>query len=266
MTVKIPETQDMIDTLLPKLGFSDKEVAVYMFLLGKGKATPGMVSKDTGLKRGITYFVLYSLEKRGLVSMYEKGKKTWFQIENPRRLLDMVREQKEEVQTLEHSVKFMLPKLVSQFKIAIDKPTVRYFEGEEGLKEVFEDIYGPKDDIVWGCVDLEKGEDAVPDYIVQKLVPKRIKNKLMAHTFFGDSPAAETLHENDASSYRKSVLVDKVAYPLPAEIDIYEDKIAMLSFEKGEFIGLLIENQAFAETLRSIFKLAHDLSGKRDRK
>ena len=47
---------------------------------------------------------------------------------------------------------------------------------------------------------------------------------------------------------------------MPAEIDIYEDKIAMLSFNKDDFTGLVIENKAFAQTLRSIFKIGFDLT------
>ncbi len=81
----------------------------------------------------------------------------------------------------------------------------------------------------------------------------------MALTFFGDSPVAKELQKNDATSYRESFLLDKEEYPMPAEIDIYQDRVAMLSFKKGEFLGLVIENEDFAQSLRSIFKLAHNL-------
>ncbi len=259
MNVKKDQTEPVYEQLFTQLGLSDKEAIVYKVLLEQGKAPANQIITTSKLKRGITYFVLKSLTEKGLISSYEHNKKLYFQIEHPSRLLDLVKAKKEETQTLEHTLKFLLPKLTSQFKIAIDKPTVRYFEGEEGIKEVFEDIYGPKDEPVYGCVDLESGEDAVPDYIVKKLVPKRIKNKLMALTFFGNSPAAQKLQQNDTNSYRESFLLDKEEYPMPAEIDVYQDRVALLSFKKGEFLGLLIENEDFAQSLRSIFKLAHNL-------
>lgn len=262
MTVNTPETKHMLAALLQKIGLSEKEEIIYTALLTQGKASPGELAKKTKLKRGITYVVLNSLVKKGLISMFEENKKTHFQIENPRRLLDLIEQHKQEVDTLEHSFKYLLPKLISQFKLAIDKPTIRFFEGQEGIKEVFDDIYGPKetpDEVIYGCVDFETADTAVPGYIGKKLIPKRIKNKIMAHSFIANSPAAQEAHAQDTSSYRKSVLLDKSEFPMPAEIDVYEDKIAMLSFEKSEFIGILIENAAFAESLRSIFKLAHQL-------
>jgi hypothetical protein len=78
----------------------------------------------------------------------------------------------------------------------------------------------------------------------------------MALSIHGSSVQAENLKKKDAESFRESYLVNKLDYPLPAEIDVYEDKIAMLSFEKGEFVGLLIENQALATSLKSLHKLA----------
>ena len=54
--------------------------------------------------------------------------------------------------------------------------------------------------------------------------------------------------------------MDKKTYPLPAEIDVYEDKVAMLSFAKGQFVGLLIQNKDIATSLKTIFKLAFQRS------
>ena len=52
--------------------------------------------------------------------------------------------------------------------------------------------------------------------------------------------------------------MNKSTDPLPAEIDVYEDKIALLSFTKGKFVGILIQNQDIATSLKTIFKLAFD--------
>jgi len=61
---------------------------------------------------------------------------------------------------------------------------------------------------------------------------------------------------NDKNQLRETVLVDPREYPLSAEIDVYENKIALMDFSKGSFVGVLIENKSMAETLGSIFKLA----------
>lgn len=250
------EWEKILESLFKDLGLSEKEALVYRVLLDLGTAKVSTIITKSGLKRGITYLTLYNLEKNFLVTSFKKDKKTYFRAENPQKLIDMVEGYEKKVHHVKEGLKVALPKLISQYKLTIGKPTIRYFEGEEGIREIFKDIYSAKKDIVWGCVDLENADDAFPSYIQKELIPLRIKNKVIAHSFVADSHQAKEILKKDKTHLRKTQLLDKNKYPLPAEIDIYEDKIAMLSFAKGEFIGLLIENKDFATSLRSIFKLA----------
>lgn len=238
------------------LGFSEKEAIIYRIILDLGQGSAAEIISESGLKRGITYAVLYNLEKQELILKFLKGSKTYFQAEDPQKLIDILENKKKQIDTLDVNLNQILPHLRSHFKLALGKPTVRYFEGEEGIRAVFKDIYAKKKDIVWGCVDLEKANEAFPDYISNKLIPLRIRNKVTAHSLVAESDKGKEIAKNDKKHLRKTFLVDKKEYPIPAEIDIYEDKIAMLSFKKGDFIGLILENKDMAESLRSIFKLA----------
>ena len=246
----------ILEPLFISLGLSEKEARIYRIILEIGQGKAGTVSTKSGLKRGITYATLYNLEKQGLVSQVVIKSKTHFRAEDPTKLLDLVDKKKDELKTLENSLKDIVPKLKSQYKLAVGKPTIRFFEGEEGIKAVFEDIYAPKKEPVYGCVDLEKADEAFPSFVLEKLIPKRVKNKLVAKALVADSPQAREIAKHDKEQLRETILIDKKKYPVPAEIDVYEDKIAMLSFKKGEFIGILIENKDLAESLKSIFKVA----------
>lgn len=245
-----------LEILFENLGLSQKEAHVYRVLLDLGTAKASTVVSRSGLKRGITYATLYNLEKIGLISSFKKDGKTYFQAANPQKLLDIVDKYEKKIKQVREGLAVALPKLVSQYKLAIGKPTIRYFEGEEGIRTVFADIYAPKEGIVWGCVDLEKADTVFPQHIQNELIPLRVKNKVVAHSFIADSSVAREVAKKDKKQFRWSIILDKEKYPLPAEIDVYEDKIAMLSFDKGEFIGLLIENKDFARSLRSIFAFA----------
>jgi sugar-specific transcriptional regulator TrmB len=254
--------ESILEELFHLLGLSSKEAVVYRTLLEMGTSDVASLVTRTGLKRGITYTVLYSLARQKLVKQLTKNKKTTFQAEHPKSLLDMMNRQKNQMEHLEENIHSLYPKLSSMYKLSVGKPSVRYFEGEDGILEVFEDIYAPKKDIVYGCVDLEKADRSFPSYIMKRLIPKRIKNGVQAHSIIGDSKNARTLQKQDSKQLRTSILIDKKDYPLPAEIDIYEDKVAMLSFVKGEFIGVIIENADIAESLRSIFRLAFGSTSK----
>lgn len=58
----------MDDSSLKKLGFSDKEVIVYLALLRHGKILPAQLAKITGLNRSTVYSVAGELTKRGVVA------------------------------------------------------------------------------------------------------------------------------------------------------------------------------------------------------
>lgn len=255
MAQKIDQT---LLTTFETLGLTEKEIAVYSTLLALGKASASEVITQSGLKRGNTYDILYKLEALGLIAKFMSDGKLHFQVEPPERLLSLATAQQQRVRAAEENLKSFLPLLNSQYQLSVGKPTVKYFEGEKGIHEVFSDIYSPKKEPVYGCVDLETADKTLPNHIVRKLIPLRVKNKLMAYTILGDSVEARAISMDDAKQLRKSLLIDKEKYPLPAEIDVYEDKIAMLTFDKGNFIGLVIQNQSLATSMRSIFKLLFD--------
>lgn len=246
---------------LQNLGLSETEISLYELLLSLGQAPAGEIIKASGKKRPTVYKALYSLQKKKLVRSQEIKKKIHFSPEPPTELMRQTDEQYHALQHVKDSLQAILPQLNASYIQSVEKPVVREYVGVEGLKEVFEDIYSPKEDTIYGCVDLETSDKAVPSYVEDELIPLRVKNKVLAKTFLGSSIRAEQVQKNDEKSLRQSALLNKLEYPLPAEIDIYEDKVAMLSFQQGEFVGLIIQNKDFAISLKSIFKLAFEKSG-----
>ncbi len=259
------EEEKILTSILNLCGLSDKESRIYWILVNRGVLSGAELVEISSFKKGNTYALLHQLEKKGLIITISKGKKTFFHPEPPQKVFDLL--QKKVAQTQQAQIFFeqTLPSLSSRYKLAIHRPVISYFEGEDGIKKIFEDVYSKKNEPVYGCVDLEESDKTFPLYISEQLIPKRIRNKVLAKSFLGKSPKAIELQKEDIKQLRESVLLDKEKYPLPAEIDVYEDKIALLSFKKGEFTGILIENKEIAESLKSIFKLAHELLHNRRR-
>ena len=248
----------MFTDLLTQSGLSKKEALVYEKLLGLGLVPANKIIKATGLKRGTVYDILSSLEEKGLVSQEKKQAKRFFWAEHPQKLYDYLDRRVEKMKSVRGSLDNLLPKLTSEYKMSLHKPVVSYYEGRSGIRKIFQDIYSPKDDVVYGCVDLEKADEAFPSYIIKDLIPKRIRNKLFAKTFVAKSKKSCEIAKKDKEQLRETTLVNKQKYPLPAEIDVYQDKIAMLSFGEDKFVGIIIQNKDLAESMRSIFKLAFE--------
>lgn len=243
-------------SLLSTLGLSEREARIYLQLLETGETSAAFLSKKLGFTRGTTHFLLGSLAKRGLVSKKGKGIKATFIPASPYRLEDLLKGRVQEISLLQKNLANSLPGLISKHNLAINRPTVRYFEGKEGLKEVFADIYAPTKEIVWGAADIDKIEKEFPGFLDKSLIPKRVEGKLHSKAILTKSPFTKKIKEKDTEQNRESKLVDSKKHPLPAEIDVYENKVAALSFAKNNFVGLIIENEDIATSLKSIFKLA----------
>lgn len=246
---------ERLELLFRQLGLSEKQAKIYRVLLGRKTARAALLSKKSGINRSNTYVLLTDLVRRGLVRELSKGQVKSFQAVEPVKLLQLAQQRQRDLEAANKLAEEMVPELTKEWKASVGRPVVRYYEGTEGLETVFEDIYAKKDGPVYGCVDLEKLEEVFPAKLASKLLPMRIKHGLMAYSLLGDSARARELREQDKQQLRQSILIDKTEFPMPAEIDVYEDKVAMLSFETGEFVGVIVQNAAFAQSLRSLLRL-----------
>lgn len=259
MNQKITNKTEKLTLLFSYLSLTDKHVELYEKLLAIPGARVARIAELVGFKRSTTYNLLKEMNQKGVLEEYKKGGVVYYRVAEPDSLTILVQKFQEDGKQAQQLLDSVMSDLKKEWRTGVGKPVIRYFEGEDGLREVFSDIYKPKDDAVYGCVDLEVVDKVFPEHVLADLIPLRVKNKLFAYSLVAESEQAETIKKDDKKQLRQTVLLDKDEYPLPAEIDVYGDKVAMLSFDKQQFIGMIIENTSFAQTVRSLFKRIIDL-------
>lgn len=252
-------TDNRLELLFRHLGLSEKQATLYRLLLKNGASRVATLSQKSGIKRSTVYALLKDLAQSGLVTQVEKGNIIFFQPETPYKLQEMIEAKTSEAGIAKELGEDVAASLTSQWKTSIGKPVVRHFAGRDGILRVLEDIYSPGKKEIVGCVGLEHPDEALYGDIIARFMPLRIRRKIFTRALNSDSPRARGLKKNDAKHLREIFLSDPTRYPLPAEIDVYADKIGLLSFDRKNFVGLIIENQAFATTIRSVFTLLFDL-------
>lgn len=237
----------MLEKDLEKLGLDDKEAKVYLALLELGEGNIQQIAKKSGVKRTTVYDILSSLKEKRLANQLIKNKKTIFFAEDPRKFEENIEERK-------NTLKKMLPELLSIANRIGGKPKVRYFEGVDGINEIYEDTlrYSDYELIVWGSEKSKYGFGE--DFLLGQYVPRRLKKKIWVRAIAVDSPMMRKYKELDEKSLRRTKLIRESNLPLEIEINLYaNNKIAMMSFE--EKIGLIIESQKIYTTLKSIFEM-----------
>ncbi len=70
-----------------------------------------------------------------------------------------------------------------------------------------------------------------------------------------DTPLAHERRANDKAEFRETLLIPGDKYPVPTDIEIYDNKVMIASWH--EKLGIIIESKEVATTLRSVFRLAN---------
>ena len=117
---------------LKKLNLSDNEASLYLSLLELGEASVQRISKKSKISRTTTYDVIETLREKGLIIATKKQKRTFYYAENPSKLGNIL---EEKVNAFDN----LLPELLAMSNLIDRKPKIRFFEGVEGLKNIYKD-------------------------------------------------------------------------------------------------------------------------------
>ena len=119
-------------SLLKEYGLNEKEAEVYLAALELGEATGFQIFKRTKLKKPTVYYILEEIQKKNLVSLTQKGKKKFYIAESPFKIKEQLKEKL-------RSFNDLLPELMSHYNQGHRKTKLKFYEGKEGLKEVYND-------------------------------------------------------------------------------------------------------------------------------
>ncbi len=121
---------------LIEFGLSEKEARVYLALLELGSATVQELASHSGVNRTTTYLAIESLKEHGLVSVYEEEGRSMHAAESPKRLADLIDEEVRIAQNKQCLASAFIPELLAIHRSEREKPVVRFFEGEEGIRSL----------------------------------------------------------------------------------------------------------------------------------
>ena len=230
-------------------GLSEKEAKIYLANLEVGTNKVSVIAKKARLNRVTTYDILERLLEKGLSSLIiQDGQKVYTALD-PKLL---IRRSKEKVKQLEKSLP-LLKKLSSK----TDHPKIEYFEGLEGIKQVYTDTLSAKTEIL-NYASSQLIREIWPEYDEQ-YVSKRVKKKIFLRGIAPyDEYGIKVAKENKAA-HRDIRLVTGEEFDFSNEINIYDDKVSIISL-KHDLVGIIIENEDIANTQRIIFKMAWEFT------
>lgn len=238
--------------VLQAVGLDSKQSQLYVAGLQLGTAPASDYAKSTGINRITTYNLLEEMVRRSYFTVIKKVRAKWYAPVAPE---FVALEARKNAEALER----VLPELRSLQGARYRKPRVRFFEGWEGVRHVYEDTLTASGEL------LNFANSAVvrkfwPLYD-EEYVEERVKRGIRLRGIAPDDNAGRSVHGADHDHLREIRLVPASEFDFTNEINIYDHKVAICSFDSGlhgdkDMFGVIIESKEVAETQRQIFEMA----------
>ncbi|KKW30695.1 MAG: Transcriptional regulator, TrmB [Candidatus Uhrbacteria bacterium GW2011_GWD2_52_7] len=246
----------MIKALLDQAGFSPEAGEIYSALLLHGSMTAGALLKHVSLKRGLLYKVLHDLIAQGYVIEGEIRGRMLFSPQDPDVILDRLEAEASEAAKRAGEIRDRLPELRAKYLTATERPTVKYFEGVEGLRKMYESKLKMVEKHLYfvrpGKVDVYQHHFG--DWFADFLERQR-KAGITVHGITADDP--ETNHDVKKDVYRNFLRtwIREEDYSAPVEWSVFDNTLSIISYGQ-EIFGIMIDNPQIAKAMKEIFELA----------
>lgn len=243
--------------ILMKLGLSEKEAKVYLAALELGEDTVQNIARKAKINRATTYVILEKLMKLGLMSTHQDGKRTVFVAEDPHELVNIIDEEKRTLEQRQRELETSMDQLLAIYNARKDKPSVRYFEGADGLEAL--DRYGhdqfKKKSQMVGLIPIGIIENQFPKRRATALserVKLGINSKMLYTRPKGDIPDAINKRE-----LRQAIRLPEKDFPIDVTIQIYSGwGVKFFNFKDDDYFGVLIKDANIARNMQYLFDLA----------
>lgn len=247
----------IFESQLKDIGLTKTQAAVLDFLLENGESKAGIIAKNTPHPRGVVYKALEELLKLNLIEKLEPSKKVaFFRAQNPRNLEKVLEEKENRARRSQKIYEGILPQMISRYNLALNKPGVIFYEGEDGLRKILEDTLKSRTEILLflnkEALNREEGFREINEEYKKKRERAGIKKKIIR---VGKKPE-NTFLESRPGQYDQLTEIRYLEKDLPdfmSSLQIYDNKISYQSFEQGNLISILVEDKNIYAMNKALF-------------
>lgn len=248
--------------MLEKFGLSEKESQVYLGLLELGASTVADIAAKAKINRTTAYDILEPLVNHGLIGRVGEKKKKMYVAEHPEQLIVFLEQKSKEFDEKSQLAKNILPELKDIYNSVPHRPRVKFYEGEGGIKNIYEDSLASRTEIL-SWLNAENAADFAKEYF-DEYYKRRAAKKIHIKAIVNDSQEARKIRMRNFLEDRESRLVPTEKMNIKPECYVYDEKVAFMSLK--EKFGVIIESKDIADAQRKLYELAWDKAKEYDTK
>lgn len=249
----------MYTELLNKLGFDDKEIAVFITVLERGRVAPAVVATITGINRSTVYSVAKSLMERGVLHIDTASEPTYLVVESGEVLENLLNKQEiklnEERKIVAETIKLLdnIPKSKNY-----SVPQIRFYNERELESALYdrtkywqESAVSTNEPLIWGYQDpLWFGK--YPEWVKYywDVAPKELGSRYLM-----DMRSKETIKNQTFGHDRLIKYIDTEKHSFTTTNVVLGDYIIYIVANEKPYYMIEIHDRVMAHNLREVFKM-----------
>lgn len=234
----------MKNKILEQIGLTKNESAIYLALLDLGPSTISKISEKTSIHRPLIYKALPELLEKKLISQTQKGKSILYIAEPPNRLESIFDD-------LKYQFFEFLPDLEDTYSKNNKKPKVRFLEGKDGTKRVFDDVVRSlnKGDMFYRYTSNKDGKEKKDRYVPRIYWTMRDSKKLERQVITNPKTLKNKVEKLDR--FVKVIPEEDGDFNYNVSEIIYGDRVAFIDYNSDT--AMIIESKVIADFQKHIF-------------
>ena len=237
-------------SVLKKLGLSENEIKIYIYLLKSGESTAYEIGKKTNIYRVHVYDKLEKLMDKGLATHVYKGSKKYFHATPPEKIKYHLDEKRKEFLEKEKEIVSIIPQLEALVSTQKDNTKVEVFKGIEGIKYFLRDVVKTRKEVLITGIDEGRYTESMDIFMKQyfrDIKANNIRERII------------TIKKDDIFTFGKK-LASTTKYRFlkatqfnPTNTFIYGSKVVLVIWGTP-VTSIMIQNSEVAETYRNNFE------------
>ncbi len=252
----------MLEEILHTLDIGSAEISVYTALVESGPVSAGSLARKMHIPRSSLYGYLETLRSKGLVRQSHAYDKKIWQAEPVETIGSLIQNNIDGL--LQTKGKFLaaLPDLQKKHTHDFIAPAMTYFEGAEGMRQMFRDILLYRD---IGTVAFWSVKDVIQFLgreFMEELSTKRAKNRISLRVIWPKDKAVDMLQFGFLSpgkEFFRDIRIAPENMTTSMGYWVYENKTSFISSKKESF-GFIVESAELADMLRKQFEVFWKIS------
>jgi len=253
----------MFQEQLQKFGLTKTQSSVLDYLLEFGESKAINIAKKINHPRGVVYKSLDELLEMDLIEKKDaKNRVSTFIAQHPRKIESILETKEREINENKKIFEEVLPDLISNYNLSLNKPGVKFYEGKEGMEKILDDTLTSQTEVLLfintNSMEEEEKFKEINEEYKRKRKLKGIKKRIIR---VGKKPEMSFGTRDDKYEAITEIrYLDKELPTFKADIQIYDGKISNQIIDGENIISILIEDKHIYAMNKAWFELLWEIA------